>query len=296
LLVAVQADETETAEKLPQNVLRVGISPDYPPMIFKQGKKLAGLEFELANILARELDRLVKFLELRWDQQIPALMAGKTDIIMSGMSVTKARQVVRIDFTDYYLKSGLLAAMRIQDSPRYRNVKDIMDTSLPVGVVRNTTSEVFVKKNLTNASRIVVLSQADSGPLELKRRTIDLFVHDAPSIIWLVSKHEADITGFWKPLNTEHLAWGVARGNDALLHEVNSILRKWKQDGTLNRVISRWLPYLNTGTRHSLVKGISARPSARPTRLPSPCACLPRGWHYPRLFASKAEQMLIGIN
>ncbi|HID97627.1 MAG TPA: transporter substrate-binding domain-containing protein, partial [Thermodesulfobacteriaceae bacterium] len=71
--VAVQADETETAEKLPQNVLRVGISPDYPPMIFKQGKKLAGLEFEPASILARELDRLVKFVELRWDQQIPAL-------------------------------------------------------------------------------------------------------------------------------------------------------------------------------------------------------------------------------
>jgi ABC-type amino acid transport substrate-binding protein len=53
--------------------------------------------------------RRIKFVELSWDQQISALLSGKTDIIMPGMSITQARKV-RIDFTDSYLKSGLVAA------------------------------------------------------------------------------------------------------------------------------------------------------------------------------------------
>ncbi len=73
---------------------------------------------------------------------------------------------------------------------------------------------------------------------------IDIFVHDAPSIIWLVSENEAEITGVWEPLNEEYLAWGVRRDDQEFLTQVNGILKKWKKDGTLNKVLKRWLPYL----------------------------------------------------
>ena len=34
-----------------------------------------------------------------------------------------------------------------------------------------------------------------TGALALRRRTIDVFVHDGPSIAWLVSANEADLAG-----------------------------------------------------------------------------------------------------
>ena len=89
-----------TADKSGAQILplRVGITPDFPPVIFKQAGKLAGVEVDFADLLSRELGRQVKFVELKRDDQISALLEGRTDIIMSGMSVTEPREI-RIDFT-----------------------------------------------------------------------------------------------------------------------------------------------------------------------------------------------------
>jgi len=36
----------------------------------------------------------------------------------------------------------------------------------------------------------------------------------------------------------------VSRTKPQLLSTVNAVLAKWKKDGTLERVLVRWLPYL----------------------------------------------------
>ena len=221
--------------------LRVGITPNYPPIIFKQGNNIAGVEADLANMLAKELGRNVQFIQLAWEDQIPALMEGKTDIIMSGMSVTKAREI-RIAFADSYLNSGLVAAMRAEDRKKYTSKEDILKSSSTVAAVKDTTAQAFVERNFPNATRKTFFIKAGDGASELKRRSIDIFINDAPSIIWLVSENEADLAGFWEPLNEEYLAWGVRKDDEAFLTQVNNILRRWKQDGTLNSTLLRWLP------------------------------------------------------
>ena len=70
-----------------------------------------------------------------------------------------------------------------------------------------------------------------------------MFVHDGPAIAWLVAANEADLAGRFEPLNRESLAWGVRRDDAQLLAQINGILGGWKQDGTLNDVLVRWLPY-----------------------------------------------------
>jgi len=220
-------------------LLRVGVTPNYPPMIFKQGETMAGVEADLARRLGQQLGRPVQFIDLRWDEQIPTLLAGRTDIIMSGMSITEAREV-RISFTDPYFESGLMAAMRVEDASKYNSRESILNSRASVGVVERTTGDVFVQRNLPNARRIAV-SRAADGALELRQRVIGLFVHDAPSIIWLVSENEADLVAFRERLNTEFLAWGVRREDVEFLSQVNAALRGWKNDGTLNSVLRRWL-------------------------------------------------------
>ena len=90
-------------------------------MIFNLKEKITGVEADLARLLGERLHRPVEFVELRWERQIPALMEGQTDIIMSGMSITKARRI-RIDFTESYLKVGLLAAFRREDVSKYNTL------------------------------------------------------------------------------------------------------------------------------------------------------------------------------
>ena len=221
--------------------LRIGITPDNPPIIFKQGNNITGLEADLAKMLAKELKRNIQFIQLSWDDQIPALLEGKTDIIMSGMSVTKAREI-RIAFADSYLKSGLIAAMRAEDRTKYTSKEDILKSSVNVAAVKDTTANAFVERNFPNATRKAFYPKARDGASELMRRSIDIFIHDAPSIVWLVSENEADLAGFWEPLNEEYLAWGIRKDDEAFLMQVNTLLKRWKEDGTLKSTLLRWLP------------------------------------------------------
>jgi polar amino acid transport system substrate-binding protein len=221
--------------------LRVGVTSDYPPIIFKQNDKFVGVEAELAHLLAKELNRPLKFVELKWKDQIPALMNGNIDIIMSGMSITRARRV-RIDFTNPYLQSGQMVAMRAEDEQKYNSIDSIMGDYLAVGVIKGTTGDVFVQRKLPKA-RAVPVKETQNAVLALKGRRIDLFIHDAPSIVWIVSENEADIAGLWEFLDEEFLAWGVKKGDDEFLSDINTIIDKWKEDGTLDKVINKWLPF-----------------------------------------------------
>jgi polar amino acid transport system substrate-binding protein len=232
--------EPMVTEETKQKTLRVGITPSYPPLIFKLDDKIAGIEKDLAQQLGKELNRKVEFVELRWDALIPALLEGKIDIIMSGMSITQAREV-RIAFTDHYLKSGLLIAMRTEDSNKYNSLQSIKESHVAAGVIKDTTGDIFIQKNLPRARRIPY-STANRAAYDLKLRRIDIYVDDALSVIWLVSENEADLTALWNPLTKEHIAWGVRRDNREFLAQVNTILSTWKQDGTLNNVLLKWLP------------------------------------------------------
>jgi len=223
------------------NALRVGVSPDYPPMIFKQNDKITGAEADLAIRLGDALGSPVQFVELAWDQLIPSLMEGKIDIIMAGMTITEARKV-RINFTDPYLKSGLVALMRAEDAWEYGSLQKIRETVSRVGVVKDTTGEAYVRANLLDAANIIPLAAANEAAPALKNRRIDLFVNDAPSIAWLVSENET-LKGFWEPLNQEYLGWGVNRDDTKLLRQVNFVLKTWKKNGTLKEVLSKWLPH-----------------------------------------------------
>src|SRR5215467_12367437 len=80
--------------------LRVGISPDYPPLAFKDVRfGLVGIEVELANQLGKQMGKQIQFVEMPFPDLINALLEQKIDIIMSGMSVTTDR-VKLVNFTD----------------------------------------------------------------------------------------------------------------------------------------------------------------------------------------------------
>jgi|WetSurMetagenome_2_1015567.scaffolds.fasta_scaffold198452_1 ABC-type amino acid transport substrate-binding protein len=244
---------TDSAEKSPVNkaqapqrpLLHVGVTPNYPPMIFKINDRITGLETDFAALLGDVLGREVTFVELPFTELINALMEGKIDIVMSGMTVTQARQV-RVSFTDPYLKIGQVAMMRVQDASKYNSLMSIRQCNGAVGVIKGTTGEAYVRANFPQAAPIVAVKDPSEAPGLLNFRRIDLFVYDAPAIVWLVSENETTLKGFWEPLDDESLAWAVNRDDQALLKAANTALATWKKDGTVNQVVKKWLPYWKT--------------------------------------------------
>ncbi|OPY76130.1 MAG: Glutamine-binding periplasmic protein precursor [Syntrophorhabdus sp. PtaU1.Bin153] len=239
---SVEKGPADTALKPQRPVLRVGVTPNYPPMIFKLNNKITGMEADFAFLLGDALGRDVAFVELPFTTLTNALMEGRIDIIMSGMTITQARQV-RVSFTDSYLRIGQVAMMRVQDASKYNSLMRIRECDGPVGVVKGTTGEAYVRANFTKASPIITVEDVRDGARILNNRRVDLFVYDVPAIVWLVSENETTLKGFWEPLNDEYLAWAVNRDDQTLLRAVNTALANWKRSGTVNEVVKKWLPY-----------------------------------------------------
>ena len=90
----------------------------FPPMVFKQGNDLVGVEVDLARILGQQLGRPIVFVEVPWKDQIEALNDKRTDIIMSSMSITDARRFV-LNFSQPYFLVGQMALVRREDKSKY---------------------------------------------------------------------------------------------------------------------------------------------------------------------------------
>ena len=226
-------------------LLRVGVTPNYPPMIFKLDHKITGMERDFAFLLGDALNRDVAFVELPFTELINSLVEGKIDIVMSGMTATEARRV-RVSFTDPYLKIGQVAMMRVQDSSKYNSLISIRACDGAVGVVKGTTGEAYVRANFPNAGPITSVEDVREAARLLNNRYINLFVYDAPAIAWIVSENETTLKGFWEPLNDEYLAWAVNRHDQTLLRAANTALATWKKDGTVDQLVKKWLPYWKT--------------------------------------------------
>ena len=225
-------------------VLRVGTSADYPPMAFIQDQQLLGAEIDLAHTLATSLGKKMELVELGWNDLIPALEAGKVDILMSGLSITEPRKM-RVAFSDPYLETGQMVLFRRADTNRYPNRDSIVKQRPAIGVKPGTTGDTYVQKNIVTARRVPILKPQDA-PFHLKNRRIDIYVHDGPAVLWLAGSNESDLTLLPETLNRELLAWAVSPENPELLSQVNTWLAGIKQDGTLARILQRWLPLLNT--------------------------------------------------
>jgi polar amino acid transport system substrate-binding protein len=222
--------------------LSIGVSPNYPPVIFTKDSKLRGLEVDFGVLLGRALERPVRFVEVPWDQQIPTLLRGDTDIIMSGMSITPAREV-RVAFADAYFTNGLVALMRPADADRFDTVEKVLTSDTAVGVIRGTTGDVYVQANMPGA-KSYTLQRREDVIHEFARRRINLYIDDAAAAAYIVSQHEADLTGLWIALHREPLAWALRPEDAELRAAANAVLAGWRRDGTLDRVMRRWLPFM----------------------------------------------------
>ena len=230
-----------------ENILRVGVSTNSPPLIYKQGEEVVGLEAELAQEFAQYLGKSVRFIEVEWEDQIRALLDNRTDIIMSGMTVTKMRQV-RISFSEPYYKTGLMALFHKRHlrylPERYlaRGIK-VFSVKAKFGVIKGTTGETYVLDRFGNARKISQYDTYKKAVDALLYNDIDIFIHDGPII--LLAASENDIKGLTTSmvlLTDDYLAWGIRKNDTELLISANRFIDTYKQEGKLNSIISRWMP------------------------------------------------------
>ena len=231
----------EPSGTLLKSQLRIGISPDYMPLAYKDpALGLVGVEVDFANRVGKELGKTIVFVETPFPELVQSLVEDRIDIIMSGMSITSER-AERVSFTDPYTRIGQMALVRAKDRSAFPDVQSFSKLTSGVGFVQKTTGEMAAKAFF---SRAILAPQPtiDGGIEALRKGEIEVFIHDAPTI-WRIAgnPNEKEIEGLYWPLTQEPLAWAVRKDDEPLRFALNRELEKLRVNGSLKQILSRWV-------------------------------------------------------
>ena len=235
------AKKSTIEEILKRGELRVGFESGYVPfeMTNKKGEFI-GFDMDFGRRLAKSMG--VKFVPVNtaWDGIIPALVTGKFDIIMGGMTITQERNL-KINFADPYIVVGQTILLNKKLENEVKSYKDLNNPKYILTSRMGTTGEQSIKKFMPKATYKGFESEAEAG-LEVINGKADALVYDLPFCGFLYGSQGKDKTVFLnEPFTYEPLAWAINKGDPDFLNFLNNFLRQSKGDGFYDRMYKKWI-------------------------------------------------------
>lgn len=223
--------------------LKIGISAEpYPPFTYKGSDgEWTGFEVELGDAICNEMGRDCAITPTSWSGIIPALNAGKIDMIMNSMSITEKRDKV-IDFTKpyYYTKAA------------YVGPKD-MDIDLPggldgkiLGVQAATTHAAYARQALADTGVDVKLyDRQEQANRDLLAGRVDLILADQIAMGEFVKRDEAQgmaIKGYAPkhPAFGKGIGIGVRTDDNGLQKDLNAAIDAVLDNGTCSDLSQKY--------------------------------------------------------
>ena len=222
--------------RMAPNILRVGVSHDVPPFIYRQEKKVQGLEADLAQQLGLSSGRTVKFITVPKSKTKEALLKGHIDIIMSGLKINSLENQA-ITFSDPYLRSGQIFLVRSRDMTLFSTgIYSLEDSGFTLGVIEGSGGDLFLTRTIRGV-RIMRFKTVETAIQALKRKRIDLFLHDAPTICYYAALNKsAGLSPILTLVTEEYLGWE----NSGLFLRMSGDTMPW---------IKSWVPFCWAGLR-----------------------------------------------
>ncbi len=221
-----------------QKPLIMGTETTFPPYEFRNEKnEIVGFDIDLANAIAKKLNRELKIEDMAFDALIPALLAGKIDMIVAGMTITEERKK-KVAFSDPYYETGLVWVVRADDD-RIKTPDDLKGKTLSTQT--GTTSDIQASKiEGVNMKRF---QQFTDAFLEVSAGRADACIVNEPTAIDYTMKHpELKIGGKLQFEGTERQFNGIAvrLEDQELLNGINQALKELKDSGEYDQMVEKW--------------------------------------------------------
>lgn len=220
--------------------LRVGMQVGYVPFqMLGNGGNLVGLDVDTAEIIAAELKVGLRIVRQDWQELIPSLVEGQTDVVISGMTVTPERNFEAM-FTLPVLETGRMFAVHVSDSERLKNVEDLNKSGTFIVSAPGSTGNVRLREILPNASYREFPDRKRALAEVLEKRAHAL-IDDEFFIRMACATHSNLLACRFKPMNYEAIAWAVRPDDLHWLNWLNNCIRRLQGDGRLEELKRKWL-------------------------------------------------------
>ena len=246
--------------------IRIGTEGAYPPWNnLNAAGELEGAEIDFGNEACKRMGAECEWVTQDWDGIIPALLNGKYDIIIAGMSITEERKQ-KVNFTNGYMTDGarfwVLKDSGLADLSVAGVSKVNMNTAggkekAAVGqiiaafegknvcVQSSTTHANFATQYMSTGSNVKLYQTVDDHNIDLAAGRCDAVLTDVGSAIDFMATDQGSNAAFTGPTFSGG-PWGDGVGG-AIRKEDTDILEMWNKaiaemsaDGTTAKITEKW--------------------------------------------------------
>lgn len=236
LLAGCSKDDTS---KKDDKELVVAMELAYPPFETKDSEgNPSGVSVDFAKAFGAYIGKIVKIENTAWDGLIPSLQTGKSDMVVSSMTITEERKET-VDFSDPYANS-LLAVLANKESG-VKSIEDLNQGGKKVAVKTGSTGYLYAKEHLKNAE-IIALADESACITEVSQGKADGFLYDQLTIYRNWQQYSDTTEAIFIPFQ-EVDKWGVAvqKGNTQLLDQLNEFIKKYTKEGGFDDLTQKYL-------------------------------------------------------
>ncbi len=211
------------------NELKMITEATFPPYEFLRGQEIVGIDVEISRAVAEKLNRPFAAETVDFDSVIPAVISGKADLAVAGITITEDRKQ-NVDFSDPYVKTGIVVIYK-KDNP-FTDVEQLKGKK--IGVQAGTTSETYVLDELgQEPERAKSPAEAVAG---LKAGRCEFVIADIdPAKNCVKGEDDLALSDF---ITSEEYAVAIRKGQPELLAAINETIAEIKADGRLEKWIA----------------------------------------------------------
>lgn len=226
--------------------LRIGCEATYPPFTYRDQGQIVGYDVELAAAMCRSLGVTPEFIDTQWSGVIPALYAGRFDIIMSSMSYTRAR-LERVGFSNPYAEAGQSLLIRARDADRIKSIEDMSNRVLGVklGSPGETlhprlNARIQAAKSGAGFREVKTYDEHPAAYLALMQGTVDGVLNTLPTLAYVI-KSQPNRFAVVRGIGADNWAGIACRKEDTeIVDWMNDRIRAFQADGSLKALQEKW--------------------------------------------------------
>ena len=239
--VGAQAFAGEVMDRIiKKGVLTVGTSADQVPFTVKnKAGKIIGLDADIARLMAGSMDVDLNLVAMPFSELLPALEAGKLDIVISGMTITTKRNM-KVIFVGPYYVSGKGILTKRKTIAMMEDPNDMNKSNFKVVALKGSTSQIFVETAM-GKSKFVPTQTLDNGLKLLIEDKADALIADYPYCVVTAFRHKDKglVSGEAK-LTYEPLGFALPPNDILFANWVNNFSGKLEGSGVLKKLQQRW--------------------------------------------------------
>ena len=213
-----------------ENELVLVTEAGFAPYEYYEEGKIVGVDIDIANEIAKELGKELVIKDVSFDFVINEVKSGKADFAAAGISITPER-AEEVDFTMEYTVSNQVVV--VKKGSNIKNFDDIKDKKIAVQL--GTVADLYASENYKDAI-IVSHKKYLSAVEDVKTGKADLIIMDELPAKEIVKEND-NLVILDGVLFQDKYGMIVKKGNDELKEEINKVLKRMINDGTIDKLV-----------------------------------------------------------